>query len=95
MEALAHHTGAPGVNWEDKTSCIYVVEDKMVTPGFKHIYIPVCLLQEQFDNGLFVPKYNKSSIMPADMCKKTCPAPIISWSTKYMTGFRLYPTSDT
>ena len=31
MEALALHTGAPAVHWEDNTSCIYVVEDKRVT----------------------------------------------------------------
>ena len=28
MEYLALHTGAPKVNWEDDTSCIYVAEAK-------------------------------------------------------------------
>ena len=32
--------------------------------------------------------------MPADMCMKPCSGPIISQSTKYMTGFRFYPTSE-
>ena len=54
MEALALYTGAPTVHWEDNTSCISVVEAKIVTPRVKHINIPVCFLQEQFDTGLFI-----------------------------------------
>ena len=68
MEDLALYTGAPTVHWEDNTSCISVVEAKRVTPRVKHIDIPVYFLQEQFDNGLFLPKYENSSVMPADMC---------------------------
>ena len=45
MEAVALHTGAPTVYWEDKTSCIYVVKAKRVTPRVKHIDIPVCVLK--------------------------------------------------
>ena len=52
------------------TSCISVVEAKIVTPRVKHMDIPVYFLLEQFDNGLFIPKYDKSSVMPADMCTK-------------------------
>ena len=70
MKALALHTGAPTVHWEDNTSFISVVEAKRVTPRVKHIDITVCFLQEQFDNGLFLPKCENSSIMPADMCTK-------------------------
>ena len=33
--------------------------------------------------------------MPEDMCNKPCSGPIINQTTKWMTGFRLYPTSDT
>ena len=44
-EALALHTGAPTVNWDDKTSFISVVDDKIVTPRVKHIDIPVCFLK--------------------------------------------------
>ena len=95
MEYLALQTGAPRVNWEDNTSCISVVEAKIVTPRVKHIDIPVCFLQQQFDNGLFLPKYEKSSVMPADMYTKPCSGPIISWGTKFITGFRFYPTSET
>ena len=95
MEALAIHTGSPTVNWEDSTSCIYFVEDKILTPIFKHIYIPVFFLQEKFYNSIFVPKSDKSSVIPVDMCTKPCSGQIISRSTKWMTGFRLYPTSDT
>ena len=94
-EALALHTGAPTVHWEDNTSCISVVEYRRVTPRVKQIDITVCFLQEQFDNGLFLQKYEKSSVMPADMCTKPCSGPIIIWSTKWMTGFRFYPTSET
>ena len=80
MEALALHTGAPTVHWEDNTSCISVGEAKIFTPRVKHVDIPVCFLQEQFYNGLFLPQYEKSSVMPADMCTKPWSGPIISWS---------------
>ena len=82
MEALALRTGAPTGHLEDKTSCIYVVEYKIVTPRVKHIDIPVCFLLEQFYNGLFLPKYENSSVMTVDMCTKPCSGPIIIWSTK-------------
>ena len=95
MEDLSIHTGAPTLHWEYNTSCIYVVEDKRVTPRVKHVDIPVCFLQEQFYNGLFLPKYEKSSFMPSHMCTKPCSGPIISWNNKWMTGFRFYPTSET
>ena len=93
MVALALHTGAPTLHWEDNTS-FYFVEAKRFTPIVKHIEIPVCFLQKQFNNSLFVPKYEKSSFMMEDMCAKPCSGPIISRSTKCMTGFRLYPTSN-
>ena len=93
MEDLALHTGVPTVHWEYNTSCIFVVEAKIVTPRVKHIDISLCFLQEQFDNGLFLPKYENSSVMPEDMCTKPCPGPIINRITKWMTGFRFYPNS--
>ena len=95
MEDLALQTGAPTVHWEDNTSCISVVEAKIVTPIVKHIDIPVFFLQEKFYNGLFLPKYENSSVVPADMCTKPCSGPIIIRSTKWMTGFIFYPTSET
>ena len=95
MGALSQNTGAPALNWEENTSCIYVFGYKMVTTRVKHIDITVYFLQEQFDNDLFIPKDEKSSIMPSDMCTKPCSGSIISQSTKWMIGFRLYPTSDT
>ena len=67
MLTLALHTSAPTVHWEYNTSCLSVVEDKIVTPRVKHIDITVCFLQEQFENGIFVPKYEKSSVMSEDM----------------------------
>ena len=45
MEALALHTGAPTIHWEDNTSCISVLEAKIVTPRVKHMDILVCFLQ--------------------------------------------------
>ena len=87
MEALALYTGAPTVHQQDNTSCIYVVEAKTVTPRFKHIDIPVCFLQEQFDYGIFLSQYEKSSVIPAGICTKPCSGPIISRSTKWMTVF--------
>ena len=62
MEDLALYTGAPRVHWENNTTCISVVESKKFTPRVKHINIPVCFLQEQFYNGLFLTKYEKSSV---------------------------------
>ena len=91
MEALALHTGEPTAHCEDNTSCIYVVEDKRVTPRVKHIDIPVCFLHEQFDNGLFIKKIWNSSVIPADMFTKQCSGPIISQITQWMTGLRFYP----
>ena len=62
MEALALHNGELKLHWEYNTSWIYVVEAKIFTPIVKHIYIPVCFLQEHFGNGIFVQKYEKSSV---------------------------------
>ena len=94
MEALSLPTGALIVHWEDNTSCISIVEAKRVTPRVKQMYIPVCFIQKQFDNDLFLPKYEKSSVIQSYMCTKPCLGPIISQSTKWMTGFRFYPTSE-
>ena len=44
MEALALHTGAPTVHWEDNTIFISIAEVKIVTTRVKHIGIPVCYL---------------------------------------------------
>ena len=82
MEALELHTCAPILHWEDNTGFISFVEAKIVTPGVKHIDITVCFLHEKLGNGIFVPKYEKSNFMPADMCTKPCSGPIISLSTK-------------
>ena len=57
--------------------------------------MPVCFIQENFDNGIFVPKYDKSSVMPEDMCTKPFTGPIISRGNKLTTRLRFYPTSDT
>ena len=72
MESLSLHTGSPTVHWEGNTSCISFVEAKIVTFIVKHINIPVYFLLEQFENGLFVPKYENSSAIPIDMCPKPC-----------------------
>ena len=95
LEALSLQPGAQTVHLEYKLSFFSVVGAKIVNPRVKHIGIAVLFLQEQFDNGLFIPKYEKSSVMPADMCTKLCSGPIIRWVTKWMTGFVFYPTSDT
>ena len=94
-EALELHIGAPTIHWEYNTICIYVVEYKRVTLRVKQIEITVQFLQEQFDNGIFIPKYEKSSVMLEGMCTKPCSGTIIIWSNKWMTGFRFYITSDT
>ena len=40
-------------------------------------------------------KYEKSSVIPEDMCTKPCSGPIISQSTKGITVFGFYLNSDT
>ena len=45
MEALALHTGASTLHWEDNTSFISVVEAKIATHRVKHIDITVFFLQ--------------------------------------------------
>ena len=95
MESLSLHTGESTVHWEDNTSFISIVGDKRFTLGVKHIYITVCLLQEQFYNGIFIPEYDKSSVILSDKCTKPCSGIIISRTNKWMTGFILYPTSYT
>ena len=76
-------------------NCIYVIEAKIVTPRVEHIDTPIYFLQYQFDNGIFIPKYEKSSVMPADICTKPCSGPIFIRSTKWMNGFRFYPIIET
>ena len=95
MESLALNTRAPKAHWEDNTRCIYVVESKKVTPRVKQTDITFCFIQEKFDNGLFIPRYENSSVTPVDMFTKPCTGPIISRSTKYMNGCILYLTSGT
>ena len=51
------------------------------------IDIIVFILQEKFENVLFVPKYENYRVMLADMCTKPCLGPIIIMSTKGMNGF--------
>ena len=67
MKYIALHTGAPTVHWEDNKIWISVVEATIVTPRGKHIDILVCFLQEQFDNALFLTKYEKSSVIQVDI----------------------------
>ena len=95
MEELELQTGAPTVHFEENIICISVVEETRVTPRVKHIETYVCFILEQFYNSLFVQKYDKYSAMPSDMCTKPCSGLIISQGNKGMTGFILYPTSDT
>ena len=47
MKTLALHTVSPTLHWEDNTSCISVVESKIVTPIFKNMGITVCFIQEK------------------------------------------------
>ena len=42
----------------------------MVNTRVKKINILVYFLQEQFDNGIFITKYENSSVMLVDMCTK-------------------------
>ena len=95
MEALSLHTGTTSVHWEDNTIYFSVVEAKIVTPRVKHNDITVYFLQDRFDNGLFLPKYENSSVVPADVYTKPYSGPIIGRGTKWMTGFRFYPNSET
>ena len=50
MGSLALHNVSPKENLEDNKNCVYVA-------------IPVYFLQESLDNCIFVPKYEKSSVI--------------------------------
>ena len=52
-------------------------------------------IQEQFKNITFVPKYENSSVILADMCTKPRLGTILIRITKFMTEFIFYPNSDT
>ena len=52
----------------------------------KHVEITVNSLQEHFDNGVFVPKYEKYSVIPEDMYTKPCSVPIIIRSKDWCLG---------
>ena len=95
MEALALHIGSPTVHWEDNTRCTSVDGYRRVTPRVKHIDTPVRSLQDQFYIDVFIPKYDNSSVIPADMCIKPCSGPMTRQIIKWMSGFRLYQTIDT
>ena len=49
-------------NWGDITSCIHVVEAKIVKNRVKRIDIPACFLLEKFGNGIFIPNMLVSKI---------------------------------
>ena len=82
MEALVLQTGAPVVHWEDNTIFIYVVEAKIVTPRVKQIDIPVYFLQEILENVIFVPKFEKYSVMSENIFTKPCLGSIIYQTSK-------------
>ena len=94
MEALSLHTGAPTIYWKDNPSFITVVEYKRVTLRVKPLTL-LSIFIIFFNNGIFVPKYKKSSVIQADIWTKICSGRTISMSNKWMNGFIFYPTSDT
>ena len=94
MEDLALHTGAPTVHWEDNTCFIPFVEAKILPLELNKL-IFLSIFYKKIGNGLFVPKYEKYSVVPETICTKPCSGPIIIWINKWMTGFRFYPISDT
>ena len=94
METLSIHTGYPTVHLEDNKIYISIIKSKLVTPRKKHINIPVCFIQEKYDNGLFIPKYDKCIIISDDFCTKPFPGSIIYFSTKWMSGFCFYSSTN-
>ena len=72
-----------------------MVEATIGTPKVKQIDTTVCFILEQFENVLFVPKYENPTITPVDMSTKPCLF-LVTWqSNKYMTGLGFYPSNDT
>ena len=69
MEVLALHTGTP-VKTTQVLSMLLNIKELLLE--LKRIDSPVCFLKEKFENGIFVPKYEKSSVMIAYMCIKPC-----------------------
>ena len=86
MESLDLHIGEPNIHWEDNNSVISVVGSNIVTPMAKHINVPVCFIQEQCENVLFIPKYDQSATISDDKCTRPCSGPIINIINIWMTG---------
>ena len=82
MDFLVIENGELTLYWENNTSYISVFAAKRVTPRVKNIDIPVCFLQKQYGNGIFIPVYEKYVIVVSSMSKKLCLGPIISHITK-------------
>ena len=70
MEALALHTVAPTVHWEDNKNIISVFEAKIITPRVKHVYIPVCFIQEPFDKIVSLFQNIRSSVSCRNICAR-------------------------
>lgn len=60
-------------------------------PQVKHINIPIYFLQEQNDVDSFIPDYEKTTVISAEMGTKTYSGPVLDRTTKWMAGERFYP----
>ena len=64
MDSFGIPYGAPTIHWEYNISCY-----DQVIPSDNHIHITV-LNKYKYKNGLFTPKYEKTTIISSDMCTK-------------------------
>ena len=56
--------------------------------------ILVRFLKKKIRNGIFDPKYEKSSVIKVDMCTKPCLYTTTTQINNWTIGFRLYSSSD-
>ena len=87
-------TGTPTVYYEDNKGYISAVEAKRVTPMFKHIYSLTYFLLYQYYNGIFTPKYEKTTTILSDISPKYWLGTIISHIKNLMMGFWFYSLND-
>ena len=95
MEASELHTGVPTINLEKNQFIFMLLKLKYLLLELNTVKFMSILYYNNFTMVFLLKIYDKYSVMPSYMCTKPCSGPIFSRSTKWMTEFRFYSTSDT
>ena len=81
----------PIIIHEDNQSVISIFTTPRMTPWVKHIDIPVCYAQEQFNLRNSAPLYTPSKMLLADSSTKPISGPVLKVHTDFLFGTRFYP----